>query len=319
MYKLRLFIVLLAVLFASCRSHEKAKPSKKQPETPNAAHAIDPLREDFPVGNVHLLEFKSFLKSLDLSIADNATVAAKKYGELFKNDDVKVRDTAFVIFNQFHVRLCLRVDELHQNDTTIQYDSLLTDSNGVHSSKITAKTAEYDKMIKANGMRVASSEGIAYIEQDLAFEVKWFKEQLSEPFQKYLTQTADEQVGFWGDEGGFITTPKKLAEHTIWWENFITRNPNLLVSKDAKSRWQLGIDYLLTGLNSYPRLDYDTAAYKEYTAAYSFVQNTSPNSKTNRLINPYFKLVAKKDSSGARQLLDSYLKQGVVQSHEDED
>jgi hypothetical protein len=301
------------VIVVSCRSNEKKKIQKTAIATASSSHITNPVMDDFAVNAPHLEEFKTFLKGLNDTVTDNATVAAKKFQELFKNDDATICDTALILFNKFDVLLADKADGVHDKDTTIQYDSLLTDSNGIHSNQISAKTAQYDRLLKANGLRVTSEEGETYIVQDLDFEIKWFKDKLSKPIQQYLTETAKEDKEGLAEDMGLVITPKKLAERTIWWEDYLKKYPNIIVSVQTKYNWQGDLEILLTGLDNSPVLNHSPFSLDDrYAEAYTFLQISHPNSNTNQIINPYFKLTIKKDSTGAKKLLENYEKQGII-------
>ena len=320
MYKLRLLLLAVtAVTVVSCRSHEQKKIQHKATVPNSSVRLKNPVTEDFSVNGPHLREYKTFLKGLDEATVTNATAAAKKFRELFKNDDAETCDTALILFNKFDIMLADKADGAHEKDTTIQYDSLLTDSNGIHADKISAKTAQYDGLLKANGLRVASEEGETYIVQDLDFEIKWFMERLSAPMQQYLAETAKEDKEGLAEDMGLVITPKKLAERTIWWENYLKKYPNIIVSVQANYSWQGDLEILLTGLDNSPVVTQNPFALDDgYAIAYSFLQSSYPNSNTNHIIDPYFKLAAKKDSTGAKNLLETYEKQKIISKPEEE-
>ncbi len=318
MHKLRLIIfAVIAVTVFSCRSNEKKKIQNKSATTVSNNRINNPVTEDFAVTGAHLQEFKTFLKGLDENIIDNATVAAQKFQDLFKGEDALTRDTALILFNKFDVSLADKADAAHGRDTTIQYDSLLTDSNGIHSNKISAKTAQYDKLLKTNGLRVASEEGETFIVQDLDFEIKWLKDKLSAPLQQYLTESAKEDKEGLAEDAGLVITPKKLAERAIWWENFLKNNPATIVSVQAKYNWDGDVEILLTGMDNTPVLLYNPFSFEDnYAEAFQYLQNTWPDSDTNKIINPFYKLAVKKDSIGIKKLLDEYKTQGIISQME---
>lgn len=321
MKKPRLLALAFVALTISCRQHDKAKSMVKLPAAMTAPvkKIINPVTDDFPVFNADLKAYKVFLKGLNLDDAHNAVIAVNKFNELFKNDDAKVKDTAFVLFNRFDFDLTMHADDLHDKDSTIQYDSLLTDSNGKHSTQITAKTARYDAFLKTNGFRVTSEEGSTYIVQDLDFEVRSFKASLSAPLQQYLEQTTKEDKEGLAEDMGLVVAPRKVAERAVWWETFLKNNPAVIVSVQAKFNWDGDLEILLTGLDNSPVLNHRPYALNDdYAEAFNFLQKTYPNSKTNNIINPFYKLAAKRDSAGAAKLVESYIKQGVISKPEDE-
>jgi|GEM_PF-1213283 len=318
MYKLKLLLLaIVAVTVVSCRSNDKKKVEKKAAASVTGPRINNPVTDDFAVTGTHLQVFKTFLKGLDENVIDNAAVAAQKFQDLFKGDDALTRDTALILFNKFDVSLADKADAAHGKDTTIQYDSLLTDSNGIHSNKISAKTARYDRLLKTNGLRVASEEGETFIVQDLDFEIKWFKDKLSAPLQQYLTESAKEDKEGLAEDAGLVISPKRLAERAIWWENFLKNNPGTIVSVQAKYNWDGDIEILLTGMDNSPVLTYNPFSFQDnYAEAFQYLQNTYPHSDTNKIISPFYQLAVKKDSTGIKKLLEQYKTRGIISQSE---
>jgi len=316
MHKYYLLVVLIFLSLVAC--HQNGK---------KAVHKTTTVKKSNPdtewpfVGSPVLKAYQQYLGGLDLAEPGNATAAAKKFAALFANEDPKTCDTAYILFDKFDSKLADKIDGLHDKDTTIQYDSLLVDSNARQAPAITGKTALYGGKLSANGLRVVSSEGDSYIVQDMDFEIKRLKSYLSAPMKLYLVEVAKEDKEGLSEDEGLTIGPEQLADRTVWWENFSNKYPDIIASHAAKNNWKNYVEILLTGMDNSPVISFRNFALDDYyQKAYNYMQASYPKSKTNDLISPYFRLVEKKDSIGSKQLLDKYEKQGIiVQSHDDAD
>jgi len=301
-----LVIFVVCLIFYSCKESDKRKSnfisansSKTIQQFPYKANCNDQLLKDYSL----------FLIKLDTTVFESSTVAAKKYVELFKDQNSNTRDSAFFIFNKFYGILNNSLDDLHRKDTTIKYDSLLTDSNN-HLPKLSPKLAAYHQKLKDNGFKIYMSEGDTYIGEDLDFIAKYFYDNVSEPVRDYLIQLNKEDKEGLDEDAGLTISPYKLADRTVWWEKFVQRYPGIIVTDKAKTNWKDYFDTLTGGMDNSPVVDSNDFVNSYYKAVYSHLQKAYPTSKTNILIAPYFKLLLNKQNDKAEALLMKYEKKG---------
>jgi len=239
---------------------------------------------------------------------ESSAFSANKFTALFNEQDQQTCDTAFILFNNYYEKLTNSLDELHFKDTTIKYDSLLTDS-GKYLHQISGKLLSYAQRLKNNGFKVYMSEGDTYIGPDLDFIAKWFYSYVSPTMKEYLIQLNKENKEGFSEDAGLTISARTFIDRTVWWEKFTIKNPNCIISKDAESNWKSYLGSLIYGMDNSPVIDLDKNTISDYyMAAYTYVQNSYPNTQTNRLIAPYFKLLLQKNNSKADQLKKEYEK-----------
>jgi len=258
-----------------------------------------------------LKQYALFLSELDCSRMENSVVAVKKYIELFADQNQDTCDSAFLIFNsKYYYKLTECLDSLHNKDTIIKYDSLVTDSNH-HYNKLSPKLSLYAERLKDYGFLVYMSEGDTYIGEDLDFIAKWFYGDVSPQLKEYLSKLNIESKEGFSEDAGLTISPYQLADRAVWWENFAAKYPNSIVTNDAKNSWKNYLATLMEGMDNTPVID-DAILSSYYKTAYSYLQSKYPLTKTNKLINPYFKLQLQNKHKKADELVKNYIKRGLI-------
>ena len=264
-----------------------------------------------PVYNEALLQqYANFLGNLDTTDLEGSTNAAKKYVELFKNQDKNTCDSAFFIYNdKYYSRLTRGLDSLHQADSTMNYDSLLNTSDYHHLSY---KLASYAKRLKDNGFMVYESEGETYIVEDLDFLAKWFYPNVSTILKEYLLEINKENKEGFSEDAELTITPQQLVDRTVWWGNFYSKNPNYIIIEKAEDSWKDYLRTLMEGMDNTPVLTSNKSLDKYYKTAYDYLKKSYPTSQTTKLVIPYFDLLLQKQSVKAAVLLKKYEKEKII-------
>ncbi|SHM17464.1 hypothetical protein SAMN05216524_1011055 [Mucilaginibacter sp. OK098] len=264
------------------------------------------------VYNVQLLDiYSKYLEGLDTLQMEETTTAAKKYTELFKDQDKNTCDSAFFIFDKYYGKLNSAIDDLHAKDTTLHYDSLLMDN--VAHQHLSAQLSLYAKRLKTNGFKVLMTEGDTYIGQDLDFLEKWFSPIVSPVMKEYIARlNKDDKEGFQEDAGLTISIVQ-LASRTVWWEQFAAKYPDAITATLATNYWKGYLGTLLEGMDNTPVMDYENKTISDdYKTAYTYVQNKYPGTKTNNIIAPYFKLLLQKNKQKADDLIKQYQVKKII-------
>ncbi|MDR3693647.1 hypothetical protein [Mucilaginibacter sp.] len=306
MIKNLLFFLLVFLFLIACNQGSKNKTT--------TTTRFNSKKNNQPYNNPLFKEYSSFLSKLDTSNIENSTIAVKKFVELFKNQKQNVCDTAFMLFDSYYGKLSNTIEDLPLRDTSIKYDSLLTDSNSKNISNLSVKLQLIARKLKENGVMVYMSEGDVYIGQDLDFVARWFYGHVSPAMKEYLAQLNIESKQRLTDDAALTIGPDQLAERTIWWERFSSENPNIIISASCKNNWIGYLSILFEGMDNSPILDYGSQNINPYfKTAYSYLQKNFPDSKTNKLINPYFNSLARKDTVNAKKLISKYRREGFIQ------
>lgn len=268
-------------------------------------------RDTGPYDTVTLNEYRIYLKSLDTLHPASTTTAAEKYAELFKSTNQNTRDSAFSVFKDYYNKIDQILD--NNRDITISYDSLITDSAG-HLPKLSPHLSAYAQTLKDNGFKVYMSEGAPYIGQDLDFEAKWFYSYLSKPLKEFLTQLNKEEKEGFSEDAGLIISPAQLTDRTVWWENFAKKYPETIVGRPSLENWRSYLGIMMVGMDNSPVTEPDHPGNLNpyFKAAYSRAVNNYPATQTAKLIGPYFKLLADKNTIAAQKLVKEYETKKII-------
>jgi hypothetical protein len=263
--------------------------------------------------NPKLVEYKNYIQQLDSFDAASSTMAAKKFKELFTGQTVVLCDSAFVIFNGFYESLDRNLNEKHQKDTT-NYDPLVYVYEKGKEPVIPQKLTDYNRKLKDNGYEVAMDEGMTFILQDRDFISTNLYPFISNSLREYLTQLNKENKEGFATDGGLIISPTQLAKRIIWFENFMTANPNFIFSAKCLETKTGYLSILLTGMDNTPLYDdYETKKLSQYYAdGYQYLLSKYPNSQTTKIVQPYFLALKKGQTARAEDLLKRYKEQSII-------
>ena len=291
--------ILLCAVTLSCKQGYKSIPTA---DTTTALLA--PTRPAVAYNDEVLSQYSSFLGSLSDTVLTNTVVAAKRFSELFKGQDKNTCDSGYLMFENYHLALNGKLDEMHSKDG-IGYDSVFTDTTQF-PARLSLRLAE----LKENGFYVGSSEGMTFIQPDFDFVAKWFYGKVSPVMKTYLVQQNKEDKERFSEDAGLMITPKQLAQRVVWWEDFFMNNPYSLITPRAKANWIMYLDVLLSGMDNSPVVEYaDNTISPDYQMAYKYMQRSHPISESNKFVAPYYELLLKKDKNGADRLLKQYRNQ----------
>lgn len=298
------YTLFLLFIFFSCDQPKDTKADKSQADTTIVATSATSTNA--------LNEYQLFISKLDTFNVETATMAAKKYQELFVNEDLELKDKGFAIFNAHYERLDRNINELHEKDTTNFDPLIMLDASG-KALPIPAKLKVYNDKLKRNGFEVSSTEGMSYIQQDRDFIAKWFYSYVSPTMKAYLQQLNKENKEGFQEDAGLTIEAKQYVNRLIWWDNFIQNNAKFLLINEAKEHRKYLLTFFVIGMDNSPVVDYETNKLDDYyKAAYTYLQNSYPNSETNKIVNPYFKALLQNDSQKATAILNDYKKKGII-------
>jgi hypothetical protein len=241
-------LILLLSLTISCQKKKPEESSEAAIDTLAAIAENGEQEEDYTFHNEKLVAYKDFIDHLDAFKADNMQVAADKFKSTFKGADPVTCDSAYYIFEGYYSLTDDRLDEVHSNDSTSNYDSLVMENPGPLSKKL----SDYRDKLKKNGFRVATTEGTTYIEKDRSFIKDNFYHYLTPVMVQYLDQIDKEnEEGYWED-GGLVIGPTVLVDRIIWWEFFTKQNPGFIFKNLPNQKEQLYMASLITGEDNTP-------------------------------------------------------------------
>ena len=109
------------------------------------------------------------------------------------------------------------------------------------------------------------------------------------------------------EDAGLMIDAATLAGRTIWWERFLDQHPHHIYDSSAKSAYNVLLYVMVSGSDNSPVTEYDSAGVLTplYDSAYHWVMDYSPDSRTNKVIKPFWEAVRAKDSVTVKHIRDS--------------
>lgn len=270
----KLLLILLVISIFSCRKGNDTTVPLSQ------------LEKD----SVSLVEFERALSQLP-----NDIPSSLKGLEIFKNDFEKSspenNDRAFKSYLAFQAKL---MDSLNQqlirNPDLEKIESTIWDDSTRHHPE---GKAFMNKLFQ-NGLRLASTEGMVYIERETQTLRNYFYDNLSPSTQKFFGQFELETNQPMSADGGFIIPIKDVADRLGFWDAFLTSYPEHLFSDQAANNVKYDLYFFLIGLDNTPAFSYDDGKLnKEFLEAYKYFIQKYPDSKNAGVIKEYLQLLEK--------------------------
>jgi hypothetical protein len=262
--------------------------------------------------NPKLKEYRNFLLSLNPNKFYSTSFAVNKCKELFNSEKIEVKDSAFVIFDKFYDDVQKNLNELHQNDET-DYLVLFYDEKNGEKIKVPDIILNYKKDLIENGFDIAISEGSTYIKKDRNFISKNFYDFISPTMKQYCTFLNTVVKEETEKDGALTISPTRLAERIIWLENFKELNPNFQLNDKCKGYYKYFLFLLLNGSDHSAILDERDFVNQNFALAYDFITLENSNSKTSKLVLPFYQFLKNKQKSKAYDLLEKYQNDKIIE------
>ena len=291
-----LFPICLVFAVGLILSCEKKKPEESSDVVIDTLATIvenGEQEEDYTFSDEYLISYKDFIDHLDPSNVNNIQIATDKFKSVFKGEAPATCDSAYYIFEKYYSLTDDRINDTHSNDTT-NFEAFMV-NDGVLSEKL----KNYQAALKANGFRIASTEGTTYIEKDRSFVKDNFYTYLTPIMVQYLDEISKENdEGYWAD-GGLIIGPTVLVDRIIWWEFFTKQNPKFIFKNMPNQKEELYMRSLMTGEDNTPLYDDEekmeiSGFFKE---AYEYLFSKQGNSQAASDLKPYYDALIKKDTA----------------------
>ena len=298
--KFSICILIVAFVMSACFK----KNNDQQDNAQGTVLQPDSVTEELP--NEALQAFRVFVQTTD-STVDNMQVVSNRFRELLATEPTLIVDSGIIVFEQFYSRVETHLNEKMMNDTT-DYSVVWT------GEPIPANIRNFQKKLKDNGFRLASSEGMAYVLQDRSFVAKHFYEFVSLEMKNYLMQIQKETDEGFADDAFITISPRQHVERIIWYENFIAQNSTFILIENCKNYHKAYLTYLFTGIDNTPL--YENEATQQlnsyFETAYKLVLSKYAESELAKMIQPYYDALKAKDKNKARQILKDYHVKGYV-------
>jgi hypothetical protein len=301
-FKLYLFAIIILVFFTACN-----KPISNNVTTDNYSLLLASDSMVHAIENPNITAFRNYIHQLDSSSAKSMDLSLKEFKRIFTNKSTGLCDTAYLVYQQFIDTIELKINDKLLNDTT-QYMPLFTSTNAPQ------ELVNANKELIKYGFKYVASEGQVYIEQDRSYVLKNLLSLFSESMKTYLQQIEKEnREGFMAD-ASIVIQPKQHVDRIIWYENFISDNPDFILIKNCKSYKKAYLTYLFSGIDN-TRLfaDKEKMILSPYFInAYNYVLKAYSDSEVATLLKPLSVAIEQKQLSVVTELLKKYTIKGLI-------
>ncbi|MCW2119559.1 hypothetical protein [Flavobacterium sp. 7A] len=259
--------------------------------------------------NPKLQDYRKYILTLNQSKYYSTSIAANKYRELFNNERITIKDSAFVIFEIFYDNVQTKVNELHSIDETDYFTFISPDNN----QKIPDLILNYKNNLIENGFDIAISEGGTWIKKDRNFISKNFYDFISPEMKEYCTFLNIVEKEETLDDGALTITPTRLAERIIWLENFNNSNPTFISINNVNEYYRRFLYFLLKGSDNTDILDMKDIINQNFSDAYDFITLENSKSKTSNYVLPFYQFLKNKQKTEADYLIEKYNREGIIE------
>lgn len=316
--KLFAYTALSFVLLLSACSGSSEEKDKKTAEK-------DSKKTDEPFKD-RVGEYRKYVEGLSTTNAESATLAMKKYKELFKDADVQTCDSAFIIFNDFYeIALLGNLNEAVYKDEVLQNtEYYMTDEDG-NELPLPKPFKDLENKVSKHGYRLEFPEGMISIGMERKFIEKNFYNFVSPDMQVFLTRLDHDNNDPLSADGGIIVSEAEFVERMIWWENFAKKHPDFILKDRVKATEQQLFSAFLMGGDNTPVYwtNEENGAVLEMTdyfkTVYAILEKRYPKSEAWKRIKPYQKAILANDMKTVEKLRKDYQKKGYTFDYTKED
>jgi hypothetical protein len=224
-----------------------------------------------------LTALSTFLKGLNSKELGSGKKAFNYISEHFSTASGSSADAAFIMFRNFMMRMESEGSFYSQTEAM---DWSNQDYEDIYSEKFNMDKYPYTKLLKENGFRLETAEGMVFPITDLSKLVDFFSGKVTPPMKEYLIQTLDEQKNSAFSDGGIIVGLDTLIQRAIFWEKFNTQNPYFVLGEETREmeRWERIT--ILVGADNTPAFDYETQMQTaEFKKAFADIQQKHAGTK----------------------------------------
>lgn len=298
--KLTFVLVSTTILLSAC-FEKKADHSDNEQKTVLELDTVPQV-----LRNESLLAFEKYVETTD-STPENMLVVVGRFKELMATENPAIVDSAILKFEVFYRSVEANLNEKIMNDTT--------DFSVIWMGEtIPNHIKQYQKKLKDNGFKLASSEGMAYVMQDRSFVAKHLYDFVSTEMKNYLMQIQKESDEGFADDAYITISPRQHVERIIWYEKFIAQNSDFILIENCKSYHKAYLTYIFTGLDNSPLYvsEENLQLNPYFDTAYKLALNKYSDSEMAKLIKPFYEAVKAKDKILANKILKDYHVKGFL-------
>ena len=264
--------------------------------------------------NLHLDQsldsYEYYIGSLNPNNLFTINAAVKKFKEAFRHYPTNITDTAFLTFWNFYLTAADYAGNRLTNNTRYRHLVGIKDYN-VNPANYTSLENYLilqKRILNKNDFRLLSllnSCGLMFDIKDgyliinfgsENFILNSFGNTLSSAMRDYISETIKEAGEKFIESDSLVLPMNKLAERTVWWENFINKNGNFILASECQQTYDFYLNILLKGINDSTADTYQQPLTLKLINSYHEIIMKYSGTKTAAAISRYYILLSKNNS-----------------------
>ncbi len=254
--------------------------------------------------------YKSYIRSLNPNNLFTIDAAVEKFKKAFEHHPTNITDTAFLQFWNFYLTAADFAGERLTRNKRYKYFVGIKDYN-IHPDNYRDLRNDLilnKNILNENDFRLLSllnSCGLMFDIKDgyliinfgsENFILNSFGNTLSSAMRDYISETIKEAGEKFIESDSLVLPMNKLAERTVWWENFINKNGNFILASECQQTYDFYLNILLKGINDSTADTYQQPLTLKLINSYHEIIMKYSGTKTAAAISRYYILLSKNNS-----------------------
>jgi len=244
-----ILILLLSIFLFSCNNNTN--------KTATESLAREKKLQDSIANNIVDSIAKSIIRQINLSKDMELSGVSHITGLINKQFDSLPQTQKENIFIQYRKTYHQIIDKSNSSyDSRLKYTSDFLVNDSVFQNKL---IKEFDKELSKDGAVLSGSSDGFYIDAEPDYLYKIFKGKISDALTQYLKLNSKELKEGFSCDAGMLISFDQLYKRVINWEDFINKNPNFFLEKEAIEKYNLYLETLLSGMDNDPIFEREPA------------------------------------------------------------
>ncbi len=301
MKKLFFLVLCLSIIFISCKQKNESDTSGRINPflTPDTSKVYNE--------NPKLEEYRNFVLMLDSSDVNTVSLALNEFKLKFDSLNPNLADSAFFILQNYLDTVEMYQNNKLENDTT-EYEVLFT------GEKVPESVLHFKDSLMECGFRIQLSDDVPYIVLERKYFIEQLKNRLSEPMKQYLFHVDIEFLTGFSDVDKIIIKPAEFIDRIIWYEKFMTENPDFVFLAQCEKYYKAYLTYLISGFET-------TQVFKDknnltltefYNKAYTYLFKKYNDSNTTLEIKPLYDAILQKNRINYNEIRKQLIIKGKI-------
>lgn len=210
------------------------------------------------------------------------------------NDSSKISDD---LFRSFLVEYVSTIDKLNdllfEHEDYEAFNSIIWSDESLHEDK----AIEFEKGVAKQGYKIASTEGMIFIERNTDFLNEKLGKHFTSQMTEFYTMYSIENNNPFAEDGGIYLPLDKLVDRAVYWERFKSNYPQFTLSEYVENQNQSYTYYLMMGMDNTPSFGFSPNKELDevFKNAYDYCIEKYPDTELSKLLREYLVLLTDSD------------------------